>query len=383
MTNCSMTGPRLRLALDVGPLYGHRTGVGVAVDGLVSALAAREDVELVPYLVSFRSDPRAGHRKLPLPGIVASHVWSRSGLPRADRWLGDADVLHGTNYVAPPSRLPTVVSVYDCWFLRHPELASPLVRRAGRTLRRAVGRGAWIHASSDATATEVSDILRTDRVRTIYLGAPRGDTAPPAGPGDGAAASDAPPIAATLGGRPFLLCVATEERRKGVPLLVEAFEHLAGDHRDLALVLAGAAGDDSDAITAVIDATGSQTQARIHRLGVVTDECKRWLVRHANVLVYPSVDEGFGFPVLEANAAGTPLVATRVGSIPEIAGDAARLVDERDPMTFAEAIADVLTNGALRLGLIESGYRNVGRFRWTTTAERMVDLYRRAMDDRR
>ncbi|MDJ0770500.1 MAG: glycosyltransferase family 1 protein [Ilumatobacter sp.] len=359
----------LRLAIDVGPLYGHRTGVGTAVAGIVAALDGRADVSLEPYLVSRRATLRDGHRRLPLPGIVASHLWSRGRGPTADRWLRDADVLHGTNYVAPPSSLPTVVSVYDCWFLRHPELASPVVRRAGATLRRAVERGAWVHASSDATADEVRSLLGTDRVRTVFLGAPAQVERDEATP---------PPLASELGGRHYVVAIATEERRKGLPLLVEAFEHLAGDHHDLLLVLAGAPGDDSPGIDRLIADAGSHTRARIHRLGPVDEPTKRWLVRHGAVLAYPSLDEGFGFPILEAQAAGTPVVATRVGSIPEIAGDAAFLVEDRDAMTLAEAIDHVLSDGAARLGLIEAGYRNTGRFRWATTADRLLDLYRTA-----
>ncbi|MFW2335205.1 hypothetical protein, partial [Ilumatobacter sp.] len=72
-----MTAPPLDIAIDIGPLYGHRTGVGVAVEGMTTALRQRPDVRLDPYLVSFRSTAHSGHRKLPLPGIVASHVWSR------------------------------------------------------------------------------------------------------------------------------------------------------------------------------------------------------------------------------------------------------------------------------------------------------------------
>ena len=100
------------------------------------------------------------------------------------------------------------------------------------------------------------------------------------------------------------------------------------------------------------------------------------------MLAYPSLDEGFGFPILEANAAGTPVVATAVGSIPEIAGDAAVLIDDpdRQPIVFAEALDGVIT-GHDRLALIEAGYRNVRRFRWATTAERLVDLYRTAQDE--
>ena len=76
---------RLRVAIDAGPLYGHRTGVGVATAGLLEALAARADVELDPYVVSFRSKPDPGHRRLPMPGIVASRVWAHSQWPRFDR----------------------------------------------------------------------------------------------------------------------------------------------------------------------------------------------------------------------------------------------------------------------------------------------------------
>src|SRR5215212_3360222 len=154
--------PAVRVAIDAGPLYGHRTGVGAAA-AVIGALATRGDVELDPYLVSFRAKPFAGHRRLPVPGIVASHVWARSQWPRFDRWAGDAQVIHGTNYVVPPTRLPAVVSVYDCWFLRQPDDAAPVVRRAGERLRRAIRAGAYVHASSEDTAEQVRQLFRTDR----------------------------------------------------------------------------------------------------------------------------------------------------------------------------------------------------------------------------
>jgi len=109
----------IRIALDVGPLHGHRTGVGAAVDALTTALGARDDVSLRPYLLSFRSTPAPPTRRLPLPAALAHRLWSRADHPRVDRWLGDAEVVHGTNYVVPPSRRPTVVSRYDGWFLDH------------------------------------------------------------------------------------------------------------------------------------------------------------------------------------------------------------------------------------------------------------------------
>ena len=365
------TAPPLRVAFDAGPLYGHRTGVGVATDGMLTALDGRTDVALAPYLVSGRSRPRPGHRRLPLPGLAASHLWSRTDHPSADRWLGDVDVVHGTNYVAPPSAHPTVVSVYDCWFLRHSDAAAPLVRRAGQNLRRAVARGAWLHVTSEATAVQARELLATDRVGIVHLG-------PPPAP---VAVEGTPDPVVELAGRRLVVAVGTAERRKDLPLLVAAFAHVAADRSDVLLALAGAPGDDSQRLDQATAA--SPVADRIRRLGVVDARTKAWLLRHATVLVYPSRDEGFGFPILEAHAAGTPVVATAVGSVPEIAGDAAVLVDDptRSPESLATAIAGVL-DGHDRLALIEAGYRNVRRFDWAATADGLVALYRTAREDR-
>lgn len=365
-----MTDPALRLALDVGPLYGHRTGVGVAVDGLVGALQRNPAVDVAGYLVSGRARTREAHRRLPLPGIVASHLWSRIDHPRVDRWLGSAEVIHGTNYVAPPSSLPTIISVYDCWFLRHPELTTPLVRRAGQNLRRAVARGAWVHVSSEATADQARDLLETDRVVTIHLGPP-----PPPPP---LSALSPPVIAKRVSGRQFIVAIGTEERRKDLNLLIQAFSIVGAEGPDLWLVLAGAGGDDSATVDAAIEALPMSVRSRVERLGPVDDDTKHWLLRQASTLAYPSLDEGFGFPILEAQLAGTPVVARNVGAIAEIAGTGAHLVDERDPEQFALGLQRVLQSGSTRLTLIEAGNRNVKRFDWNTTASDLIELYDRA-----
>ena len=360
----------MSVAYDVGPLYGHRTGIGLAVDEMLTNLRRRTDVEMVPYLTSYRSEPEEGHTRLPLPAVVANFTWARFGRPRADRWL-DVDVIHGTNYVAPPSKRPTVVSVYDCWFLRHPKEAHPNIRRAARVLRKSAKRGAWIHTSSEATADEVREILGTDRVRIIHLGPPSVEH-----PG-----RDRPAIAERVGGRPYVLAIGTEERRKGLPVLVKAFDRLAGEQPDVSLVLAGAPGDDTEAIEAAIGELAPSVRDRVHRLGPIDNATKAWLLRQTAAVAYPSLDEGFGFPVIEAQVSGTPVVATAVGSIPEVAGGGAELVLKRDPDAFAAALSTVLTDGTRRLELIEAGYRNRLRFSWSATAAGLVDLYRTAIED--
>src|SRR4051794_22424823 len=152
------------VALDVSALMGSMTGVGAAVEQVVASLGERDDVAVKPFACSFRGTLPRGTTRLPLPAAAAHRLWSRASVPRLDRWLRPAQVVHGTNYVVGPSRLPRVVSVYDCWFLRHPERASADVVRAGRVLRRAVQTGATVHASSHSTANAVRELLGAEHI---------------------------------------------------------------------------------------------------------------------------------------------------------------------------------------------------------------------------
>jgi glycosyltransferase involved in cell wall biosynthesis len=359
----------ITVAIDVGPLHGHRTGVGIAVDHLTTALRNRSDVSLHPYVVSFRAKTKRPERKLPLPAGLASRLWARGDRPRADRWFSGVDVVHGTNYVAPPSRLPTVVSVYDVWFLANQHRSAAAVNRAGEILRRAVARGALVHTSSKATAEMARALLGTDRVEVVHLGALPRPTGALIDPGLG------------IEGRPFILAIGTFEHRKSLATLVGAFGHVAGNLADSVLVMAGAAGDDSARVATAIDALPAEIRSRVICPGRVSDDAKAWLLKRASVVAYPSLDEGFGFPILEAQAAGTPLVARRAGSIPEIGGEGVELVDGDDPAAYAAAIEHVVTNGLRRLTLIEAGLRNVTRFTWERTATEMEALYRRAIEE--
>lgn len=356
---------QLRLALDVGPLYGHRTGVGLAVEQLLAAFADRPELDLVPYVVSFRARSRPPQRRLPLPAVLAHRLWARVDGPRADRWLGHPDVVHGTNYVVPPARAPRVVSVYDCWFLAHPDQASPPVRRAGDVLRRSVAAGAIVHASSESTAAQVRALLGGERVDVVPLAPlPR--------------SLAAPERVDIVGDVPFVLTLGTTERRKNVPALVEAFGLAAGELDDLRLVVAGAPGDDEEALAAAVAALPAPVRGRVVRVGLVTAAEKAWLLDRATALAYPSLDEGFGFPVLEAQQAGVPVVATAAGSIPEVAGAGAELVPVGDTAALAGALRRVVTDDVRRGELTAAGHDNLARFSWIRTAAELIAVYRRA-----
>jgi glycosyltransferase involved in cell wall biosynthesis len=364
--------PPVRIAFDVGPLSGPRTGIGAAVAALRDALERRTDLELRPYLTSFRADPADGVTRLPLPALAAHRLWARTDRPRVDRWLRPAQVVHGTNYVVPATTLPRLVSVYDCWFLRHPEQAHADVVRAGRVLIRALRHDAVAHVSSHATADALRELVPAADVRVVHLGAI--ELPPPA---------DACPVA-ELDGVPFVLSVATLERRKNLPRLVAAFAAVAAAHPDVRLVLAGGeaggrAGDRA-AIDAAIDALPAEARRRVLLTGYVDDPVRSWLLHHATVLAYPSLDEGFGFPLLDAMQAGVPIVAAARGSIPEVAGDAAVLIDPLDVDALAAALVGAIDDDATRARLRAAAPAQLARFGWDQAAAGIADIYHALAD---
>lgn len=353
----------IRVAFDTGPLHGARTGIGHAVAELQAALADRPDVDLQPYLLSFRATPQPPAVRLPMPAALAHRLWPRLPWPRMDRHLGDVQVVHGTNYVVPPTRHPAVVSVYDCWFLRHPELASSAVRRAGEVLKAAVRRGAHVHASSHATAAAVAELLPGAPVTTVHLGPlPLPDPLPRS------------PLA-ELAEHRFVLAVGTVERRKNLPTLVRAFAVPAADDPQLRLVLAGSPGDATDAVRVAIDGLPPAIGRRVLLTGRIDEPTRGWLLRNAAALAYPSLDEGFGFPLLDAMQAGVPVVASDAGSIPEVAGDAALRCPAEDHERLGALLTEAITDQAVAGRLVAAGRTQVGHFSWARCAADMVNLY--------
>jgi glycosyltransferase involved in cell wall biosynthesis len=368
------------VAVDVTPLVGLRTGIGTAVAALVEALDRLADgPPLVPYALSrrarrHRDELPGATRFVPIPARFLLSAWARSEHPRVDRWLRPAAVVHATNYLAPPSRHPTLVSVWDCSFLRRPELASSAVRALGPVLRRAVARGAHLHTGSAYAAGEIDDVLGPG-----LLAAGRVHVVAPGVPDPGPVGDPSPAVAPLVAAGPYLLALGTLEPRKNLPALVRAFGALAPAHPDLHVVLAGPDGPDRPGIDAAVAGLAPALRDRVAVTGPVGASDKRALLEGATALVYPSRDEGFGFPVLEAMQAGTPVVASRVGAIPEVAGEAAVLVDPEQldtPEALAGAIATVVDDPDRAAALVAAGRERTGRFSWHRAALGLTDVYR-------
>jgi glycosyltransferase involved in cell wall biosynthesis len=309
-----------------------------------------------------------------MPARLARSAWSRTDHPSARLLAGPVDVVHGPNFVVPPGGgAAEVVTVHDLTALHHPEMCTPDVLAWPDLLRRALRRGAWVHTVSEFVADEVRDAFPDAGDRVVAV--PNGLRMPT--PAD--ASSDAATGRRLAGGDRYVLAVGTVEPRKDLPSLVAAFDALASGDADLRLVIAGADGLAAPALASAIAA--SPHRDRIVRLGSIPDADRWGLLRGATVVAYPSIYEGFGLVPLEAMAVGTPVVATDVGAIGEVVGDAAELVAPRDPEALASALARVLDDDD-RQRLVAAGTERIARYSWPATVEGLVDLYRRALDAR-
>ena len=174
-----------------------------------------------------------------------------------------------------------------------------------------------------------------------------------------------------------MLALGTVEPRKNLPRLVAAFDRVAAHDPALRLVVAGPDGWGTDAFGAAVGAAAHGD--RVVRLGYVTDADRRDLLAGARVLAYPSLDEGFGHPPLEAMGAGTPVVAARAGALPEVLGTAALLPDPRSVDAIADALRAALTDDDVRARLVAAGHERARHYSWSRTADELVALYQRAV----
>lgn len=379
-TGAAATSRPLRVAIDATPLLTPLTGIGVVTRATIDGLARRPEVDVSAFAVSFRGRDRltsvvgadVGVHGRPMAARPLRAAWRRADWPPLRWWIGDVDVVHSPNYVVPPSRpAAEVVTVQDLTPFRLAHLGAPGTEHVADLVRRAVRRGAWVHASSEFVATEVRSLLDVDPDRVVVV--PHGVDPPPSG--------DAAAGRRRAGAERYVVAVGTIEPRKGLPVLVRAFDHLADDDPELHLVLVGSRGWATESFDEAVAA--ARHHGRIRITGRVDDTERADLLAGAAVLAYPSLYEGFGLPPLEAMAQGLPVVCSDAGALPETVGDAAVVTTVGDDRSLADGLASVLGDPERRAALVERGRARAAHFSWDHAVDGLVDLYRRAATARR
>ncbi len=372
----------LKVCLDLSPTVHHHAGLGRYAYELLLALAeaARENIYSIFY-----NNPRQARVAPSLHGFPAYTTplsykpWRLSALLAhfarlsQDRLFPGVDIFHATDHLLPRFfRIKSVFTLHDLIFLFHPETHKPLNRwflalMMPRFLRAADA----IIAVSECTKRDAVRHygIPEEKITVIYEGvSPRFRPADP---------ETVRAVRAKYGlPERFILYVGTIEPRKNLTALLEAYAALLSRNTRYAarLVIVGKKGWLYEGFFRRLRELG--LEERVHFTGYVPDEDLPALYSAATLFVFPSLYEGFGLPVLEAMACGTPVVCSGTSSLPEVAGDAALLVDPTDIPALAAAMERALTDEALRASLRARGLERARRFTWEEAARQTITIYR-------
>ena len=377
----------MRIAIDYSAAVNQRAGVGRLVRNQVLALAefdkvndyrliyARPNRDSLPQFPHARNFAR---REVGIRERWLTIMWHRARVPLPADWLsGPVDVYHSPDFVLPPLRHARgILTVHDLAFLMRPECADARLRAyLEEVVPRSVQRADFIIADSENTRNDLVVLLGVHPASIAVV------------PG-GVEERFAPVLDAHqlqrarrhlgVGNAPFVLAIGVLEPRKNLNRLMDAFGALkerAAVPADLKLVLAGGKGWLFDGIFQHHSA--SPVRDDILMPGFVPDEMLPAIYSAADVLAFPSLYEGFGLPILEAMACGTPVVASRASCLPEVAEGAALMVEPTNVDELSTALEMLLVDAQLRSRLIDQGRQRASQYTWRVAAERLLGVYER------
>lgn len=360
----------MRIGLEVTAAVRQGAGIGRYVRELLRALAQLDTANQyrlfyatpnpVPYpLPSLPSNFSARH--LPFHDIWLARLWHRAQLPLpVETIIGPLDLYHAPDFVLPPVRARSLLTIHDLSFVRDPDSAAPGLRDYLNTVvPRSVQRATHIIAVSQATKADLIDFYHTpeSKITVLYEGVDSIFKPTP---------NPAIRDKYNLGPTPYIFSISTIQPRKNYVRLIQALAALP----DYNLVIAGGPGWLHEPIYAEADKPG--VKGRVKFIGFVPDSDLPALYSEAAAFAYPSLYEGFGLPLLEAMACGTPTLTSTTSCLPEVAGDAAILVDPLSIEAIASGLQQTL---AQRDSLIPKGLQRAAQFRWSDVARQLLSLY--------
>ncbi|MBM4132435.1 MAG: glycosyltransferase family 4 protein [Nitrospira sp.] len=371
----------MRIGIDANPLLGDRGGVGWHTYHLLKALLDLKEegaeVEWVAYVrPGALSACAAALEPFRAAEIAGRLHWVESGKlgMRWRGWVDGLDLYHGTNFKMRTSgRFGGVVTVHDLWLDRYPRYSTKLLgqRVSFYRTKRTAWRARRVITVSDHSARDIESLYGLPRNRiTVIPNAVSDDFRPVQDP-------DAPAQIRRRFGLPtdrFILFVGGADPRKNHRTLLRAYAQRADRLKDHCLVLVG------DIHHRFGDMAHTARELGLERHIVCTGRLPladlRLLYSYATVFVFPSIYEGFGMPVLEAMACGAPVITSSTTSLPEVAGDAALLIDPENAEVLGDALQRVLEDAALRKTLRTKGFERVKDFTWDRSARWLMNLYR-------
>jgi glycosyltransferase involved in cell wall biosynthesis len=375
-----VTAGRLpRVLVDATSVPADRGGVGRYVDGLLGALPAEADV----IVAALRTDVHRYSRLLDGVEVVAAPAavahrparlaWEQTGLPLLAQQVG-AEVLHSPFYTCPlRASCPVTVTVHDATFFTEPEHYDKSRRAFFRSaIKTSLRRAARVIVPSKATRDELIRLLEADptRIDVAYHGVDHQAFHPPT-------EEEKARVRARLGlgNQSYVAFLGAKEPRKNVPNLIRGWAAAVKDRKDPpALVIAGGQGHDDEIDSAVAEVP---VHLRLLRPGYLRFADLPGYLGGALMAAYPSYGEGFGLPILEAMACGTPVLTTPRLSLPEVGGDAVAYTSE-DPAQIAVDLGQLLDDEPRRLALAKAGMDRAKEFTWTSSAEVHLASWSRA-----
>lgn len=346
----------------------HRVPGGTAVAAIGMARALDASPRVTPIGVSARHGhppapewtPPIQVKQLPLPRLALYESWHRFRRPRIENATGPVDVVHATTFAIPPRTAPLVVTVHDLAFIHEP---THFTKRGlaffDRGLTLARDEADLVHCPSQATADDcIANGFDSDKIRVIPLGTE--------------AMSPSRDDIAAVWKRlalpdSYVLWTGTIEPRKNLRGLLDAWR--LADRKDEWLVLVGPEGWREDLEPEL------RAAHQVRSVGFVDRQTLGALYAGASAFCWPSLREGFGFPVLEAMAQGCPVITSRGTSTEEIVGDAGVLVDPTDVQAIAAALNEVLDDEVYAEELSSRGRARAATFTWERTADLLSDAY--------
>ncbi|GAC1485941.1 MAG: glycosyltransferase family 1 protein [Ktedonobacteraceae bacterium] len=374
----------MRIALDYTAGIRQGAGIGQYVRSLVNAMLDQDSHNRYTLITSGRPTheqpfPRAENvcgRSLVIPDRYLTILWYRLHFPLlANYFTGPADIYHGLDFVLPPLSKKTrkVVTVYDLAFLEHPETAVPsLAAYLNKVVPEAVERADVVAAISHTTKQALIKHYHASAEKITVI---------PCGVGAQFQRVTDPVLVEETRRKfdlqqPFLFSVGTLEPRKNHIGLIRAFYEVQQRHKSsLILAIAGGKGWMYEETQNVVREL--KLEDRVRFLGRISERELITLYSLAEMFAFPSFFEGFGIPPLEAMACGAPVITSNTSSLPEVAGDAALLVDPHDIHALADAIQRLAENEQLREELRQKGYRQAQRYTWSGAAAKMLAVYQR------